>query len=114
MNITDKQMARLPKLVQMELQRLQSDLDACHQQLEQVRAGSTDTFVDNRVSPAIHLPNGSEVRFRLTEHDEIAVRIRRDGRAGDRIEVRTGGSAVGGLTVRPQASNVVSIFVDSY
>ncbi|WP_406379139.1 hypothetical protein [Streptomyces sp. NBC_00197] len=108
----DPRESRLPKWAQQELSRLRRDLDIERQTVEELRGNipDTDTFALDYIRGNSPLPKGSRVGFHPRPDDDF-------GRLQIQVYCESGRLRVQGdyaLTVRPSASNSLTIEIDRY
>lgn len=127
--ITDAQFARLPKNVQRELEALRGQVERLTEQratAEVIAYGVADLLAEQRAATdtllvdykrghgdesLIPLPAGSMIRFRIGpgEWDYVDAKLTtRRSRRLDTLELELA-TASGGLVLRPQVTNVVTL-----
>jgi len=104
-------LANLPKWAQREIARLESAIEYLHKsfsdKMDEI-AGKTETRIQ-LCFPASNerfAPLGTRVRFILANKDIIEFRLNEDQ---DAIHVYKEGLKHGGLSIKPEVSNVVEI-----
>ena len=113
MSYTEKQFARLPKWAQVEITRLNNNLEYAERRVREVEGkDETNVFIDTMMDK-IPLPKDSQICFKDETGAEYAVRAHRSaeqGRVGLHVSVlHCGERGFGVLGIFPHASNVVTI-----
>lgn len=114
MSLPPEEQARVSKLpvwAQKRIDYLVRDLERAEDERDDLRQGKlgpedTDTWLSTRFvegGPDIALPKGAEVRFLADYSQRGEIRVRLDDYGGIRI------SGEGGISIEPQASNVVLV-----
>jgi hypothetical protein len=113
--IEERDLTKLPKWAQMEIERLQRNLESAQEQLREGDEDSntfTNYYFDETRRP---LGKDEQVTFELDEdqwgrHDYFQVRLQRNSKGAQELEVHMSASSAS-LSVVPQASNVVKLQV---